>query len=220
MLNLRKYGEVEISEDVVVPVKTLSIGEEAAIKFPLPDKMPTKIEVLSESDKKILQEKDKGYKPDIYIATKVLDTTSEAYKQYAEKVAKLTPILDGVKYIHFLKTIQTPEGEMPYHKTIGIENPRDWFEVCEKFEEAGLNDNHIEKIILKVNSLKGDSISARLYNLQEITKLDYFTLLTALDSFLSKRVADGEKANDILKKIDAMTDEQLSKLAIKENTGE
>lgn len=215
-LNLRKFGDVMLSEELTVPVKTLSIGEEASIKFPLPSKMPMKISVLSEADKKTLMEQDKNYRPDTYIATKILDTESKEYKDYQDKIQRLSPILDAAKYIYWEKEIDTPEGKMPFYQMLEISNPKDWFEKCEALEEIGLGENHIEKIILKANALKGDSISMRLMKLQEITQIDYFTLISALDKYIEERQVGGDKIDEIMQHISSLSDPELSKLAINE----
>lgn len=206
-LSLRKRGVVTLSEDVEIPIKTLSIGEEASIKFPLPDKLPMKLTVLSENDKQVLKDQDPNYNPKAYLATKVLDTQSKEYKEYQKKVEKYAPILDAVKYIDFEAEVQKDGKTMKYYESIGLNNYKDWFEVCKYFDEVGLGENHVEKIVLFVKKLTGHSISQKIWNLQKITEMDYYELISGLEEVLDKKEQVREKA---LAEIEKLTENKLA----------
>lgn len=216
-MSFRKFGVVNIGEGMEIPVRTLSIGEEASIKFPLPDKLPMKLTALSENDKNILKEKDPNYKPEVYIATKVLDTSSKEYREYQDKIQKYAPILDVVKYIDFDAIIG--DTNKKFYELLaedGLKNHKDWFEVCRFFDESGLNDVQCEKILLFARSLSGHGISQKLWNLQKITEMDYYELIAGLEEVIDKKEQVREKA---LAEIEKLTEEKLSETFHKINGG-
>ncbi len=192
-LNLRKYGEVILGDgddSITIPIKTLSISEELAVKFNEPSKLPTQISTLTESEKQQIAAQDPLYKKEVYVAYKVIDKTSALYKEHELKKEKYTPILEVAKYINFNKEVTTDEGTVPFYEYLGIKNKNDWFEICEKLDEIGLSENHIEKIIIEVNKLKGNGLFKKLSRLQEITNMDYVTLLAGLEDYVENRKID------------------------------
>jgi hypothetical protein len=216
-LSLRKKGMVQVAEGIEIPVKTLSIGEEASIKFPLPKNLPMKLTALSENDKQVLKDQDPNYNPKAYLATKVLDTQSKEYRDYQKKIEKYAPILDAIKYIDFEAEV-TKEGKtMKYYESIELGNYKDWFEACKYFDEAGLGENHVEKIILYVKQLTGHSISQKLWNLQKITEMDYYELISGLEEVLDNKEQVREKA---LAEIEKLTEDRLAETFHKLKDGE
>jgi hypothetical protein len=224
-LNLRKREMVEIEEGVFFPVRTLSIAEEASIKFNIEFGLPSKITTLTPAEKEEIIANDPNYNKQTYIATKVYDQTSPKYIAYLNKKEKYTPMLESLKFIDVSAEIETEDGKMPFWKSIGMSTEGDWLGLCEILENSGFSSNHAEKIIITVNKLKGDSVFQRIYKLQQITQMDYIELITALEEFMDTR-QNASVNMDMMKSLDNLTkmfeQKKLAedgKLSIKENTG-
>lgn len=189
-LNLRKYGTVDI-EGTTFPVKTLSLAEETSIYIKPSVKFPTKIQSLSESEKIELQSQDTSFNPKIYVATKIVDKTSSEYIQFVEEKEKYSRILDTAKYIDFNRKM---EDGNPFYTQLDLKDSKNWLEICKALDEAGYSNNHAETVLLKVKSLKKDTIIERIFNLQEITDMDMEDLLTSLQEIVQVKQYEREEA--------------------------
>ena len=184
-LNFRKSKVVTI-EDMFIPVRTLSISEENAIRINIPFNLPSKIDVLSAKDMDTIKKADKNYNPLTYPAVKTYDKTSQEWQTYEEEVAKYSPILDGVKYIDF--DYKDEEGNTFLALLMQNGLPQmdikkiDWLTVCKFFEEAGITDNVINDIIVAVKSLKGENVYEKLSKISSLVNMDYITLIGHLEN--------------------------------------
>ncbi len=188
-LNLRKREMVWIDDDFKLPVRTLSVAEEAGIQLNIPFGIPSKIIKLTEAEKQDIIDSDPKYNEKTYIATKVYDKTSIQYIDYETKKLKFAPLLEGLKYIDFEFEYEDEETKekMPFYEYLGLTSPDNWLEICEYFDNAGMTQNHLEKIIIAVKKMNKDSVFERLYKIQQITQMDYVTLLSALEEVMDKK---------------------------------
>lgn len=203
-LNLRKKELVEIEEGIFFPVRTLSIAEEASIKFNIEFGLPSKITTLTPAQKEEIMANDPNYNKQTYIATKVYDQTSPKYMAYLTKKEKYTPMLESLKFIDVEAEIETEDGKDLFWRSIGMSSENDWLGLCEILEKSGFSSNHAEKIIITVNKLKGDSVFQRIYKLQQITQMDYIELISALEEFMDSK-KNMSVNTDMMKSLDNLT---------------
>ncbi len=193
-LNLRKYDTVEI-EGVTFPVRTLSLAEEVSIFIKPNTKFPVKIQTLTEADKQELIQVDGQYNPKIYVATKVIDKSSTQYLEYLEEKEKYTKILETAKFIDFNRKM---EDGKPFYTQLDLPDSKDWLAICKALDEAGYGSNHAELILLKIKSIKKESIFERFFNLKAITDMDEDDLLYALEEIiLNKQIKQEEYLQEL-----------------------
>lgn len=219
-LNFKKTSIVEI-EEMFIPIRTLSIAEENAIKINIPFGIPSKIDVLSEKDRLHLKKTDPSYNPAAYPAVKIYDKASVQYIKYEEELIKYNPILDGIKYIDFdyivdANTNQTFLDYLIENEGIDKANKTriNWLEMCKYFDSIGITDDIISAIIIEVKGLKGDTVFSKISKLSSVTGMDYMEIISKLENIIDtdKTIAEQDKIIDSLyEQIDTL------KLSIEKN---
>lgn len=217
-LNFKKTGFAMLGDDIEIPVRTLSIAEENSIKLNIPFGIPTKIEKLSEADKRRIMEEDKNYNPSAYPACKIYDMSSKEYIEYEEAKVKYDPILSGIKYIDFNYKYEDGLTFLQNLENTGLPKQGDkinWLQVCRYFEELGITDKCLASIITTAKALQGDTVFEKINKLSKITDMDYIELLTKIENIVDlerdfhEQEMEIERLNEII--------DNLSKLSIKEN---
>lgn len=205
-LNFKKTSVVEIG-DMFIPIRTLSIAEENAIKINIPFGIPSKIDVMSEKDRLHLKKADPSYNPVAYPAVKIYDKATPQYIKYEEELTKYVPILDGIKYIDFDYIIDEEKKQTFLDYLIaneGIDSSNktriNWLELCKYFDTIGITDDIINSIIIEVKSLKGDTVFSKLSKLSSITGMDYIEIISKLENIIDsdKTILEQEKTIDSL----------------------
>jgi len=224
-LGLRKRSIIEIEDGIEVPIRTLSIAEEASIKIDLPAKIPTKISVPSETQKQELKLQDPNYKPELFMTMKIYDVTSKEYINAIESINNYSSMLEALKYIDFKRKIKDEDGtEEAFYKTLGLSDPDNWLEICRYFDEEGFHEGHASKILIEAKRLRGETIFEKIAKLQQHLDMDYIELLSELEIVAEKRQSEKDKMglfkqiqDEIQKQIEQENEKEESKLSIKEN---
>jgi hypothetical protein len=205
-LNFKKTSVVEI-EEMFIPIRTLSIAEENAIRINIPFGIPSKIEVLSEKDRLHIKKTDPSYNPVAYPAVKIYDKASIQYINYEEDLIKYNPILDGIKYIDFDYIVDDAKNQTFLDYLIeneGIDKANktkiNWLELCKYFDSIGITDDVINAIIIEIKGLKGDTVFSKISKLSSITGMDYIEIISKLENIIDadKTILEQNKTIDEL----------------------
>lgn len=199
-ITFKKYGEVDLGNGVILPIKTLSIAEEAKAVLSFPNEVPRKLEKPSEELKKRLTENDPKYNDKMYAMIRVYDVSDTKYLEMAEKIQRYSKTLEAIKYIDFDATIDE-EGKVTLYQDMGVE-VGDWFGICAKFDEMGFGAVEFEKVINKAKALQGETLFEKLGKIQTITDMDMFTLITKLELVTSGNTNMDDHIETLLKTID------------------
>ena len=190
-LNLKKYSTVKLTDEIELPLRTLSISEEASITLKVPYDIPTRTRPATVAEKEELKRSDPNYNDKIFPMIKVYDETSTQYQQYKSDLETYQPILEAIKYIDMDATID--DSGISLWQDLGI-TPNDWFSLAKYFgEELGLSLKDYEKIYMEVKSLLGEGLFEKLKKIQAITNLSYYELLNKLEKLTDEEVAKLEK---------------------------
>ena len=219
-INFKKTGLAMLGDGIEIPVRTLSIAEENSIKLNVPFGIPTKIEKLSEADKRRIMEEDKNYNPSAYPACKIYDMSSKEYIEYEESKTKYEPILSGIKYIDFNYKYEDGLTFLQNLENTGLPKQGDkinWLQVCKYFEELGITDKCLSSIITTAKSLQGDTVFEKINKLAAITDMDYIELITKIENIVDLETSFKEQELEIDRLYNIIEELKGSKLSIKEN---
>ena len=204
-MSFRKYGEVEIG-GYIVPIKTLSLAEEASALINFPNDIPRKLERPTEQMKEYLTKNDPKYTPQMYPMLRIYDATDPVYIETADKIQRYNKTLEAIKYIDFDAVVD--DAGTTLYNDLGV-NKGDWFAICAKFEEMGFGSVEFEKIVNKAKALSGSTTFEMLDQIQQITNMDMFSLLTKLE-ILSKEDSKKNKITPSQKTLEEIEQEELS----------
>lgn len=176
----RKTGVVDLGDGIELPIRTLSITDEASIKLTPIDLSQFKVtRKMTVEEQENMSKTDPNFNKDgktIPFIT-VYDETNEDYQTYVESYNKLQNILNIIKYIDMDYEIETDNGIKTLWEDLDIERG-DWTSVCQFFgEELCLSEKSLNAIFLKVQELQGESMFGMLDKLQKLTNLSYFEVL-------------------------------------------
>lgn len=174
----RKEGFVELGNDIVLPVRNLSITEDKNITLKSMLHIPKKVRPATQEEKDTLTQHDPTYNAKTYPMICEYNVDSPEYQEFMERRDKLQQLLNVIKYIDMDYEIE--EG-ITLWDDIGVEKGN-WDSACEYFGDVMcLSEQDLSDIFVEVKRIQGESVFAQLDKLKKLSDKSVFEILRLIE---------------------------------------
>lgn len=194
----RKTGFVDLGDDIIIPIRTLSITEDKEIKLSSSIAIPRKVRPATSEEKENLFKFDPQYNPKTYPMICEYDVESEEYQDRFEKKDKMQRMMHVIKYIDMDYVVDEETGATLWND-LGIARGN-WEGVCEYFGDTlCLTENDMSKIFVEVKRIQKDSVFEQLDKLSKLSaKYSPFDILNLLEKVKIEEDIESRYAEKLL----------------------
>ena len=205
----KKTGWVNFDDDFSLPIRTLSVAEELEFNFSQHIKLPTTQRRATAEEVEELKKNDPNFNAKIIPFVRVYDETSEEYSESIQEKEKLERIAVVAKYIDMDFPIEEEDGSViSLWEDFEVEKG-DYYELAKFLAyEMSLSTLDLEKILIEVKALQGESVYEKLARFEQLTGhnmvkiLEYVYEGAAKESTKMKTIAEaGLKAQEEAEKL-------------------
>lgn len=199
--SLKKHSYVELDNEIILPLKTLSIIESKDIDLRTNMTIPRKVRPATQEEKEELMRTDPNYNTRTQPMIAEYDKDSPEYIEYLEQHNKLQNILNVIKYIDMDYIIEDENGnKITLWEDIGV-SKGDWENACIYFgEELCLSDADLTKIYTAVKVMQKDTIFEKLDKFEKLTnKYNVYEILALIDKVALDDTVEERYAEHIIK---------------------
>lgn len=187
-----KYSEVLI-DGIEIPLISRSIQETLKIKAKLSESidLPKETKFATPEEREILIATDPSYDPKKPIMVVRYDSTDPEYKQKTEELVSVKSVLDVVQYIDL--DAENEQGQTLWQE-LGLVKD-DWMsfvKYCTSPDGFGFTDQHLEKILVEVKKMQGETVYTMLSQLQALSGKSPYEVLTRIKELDSMDEKDRE----------------------------
>lgn len=174
----RKTGFIDLGNDIVLPLRNLSITEDRAVQLTGNAVIPKRIRPASQEEKDILTAHDPSYNTKTYPMISEYNVESDEYQDYMAKREKYQQLLNTIKYVDMDYEIE--EG-VTLWDDLGIDRGN-WDAVCAYFgDELCITEQDLSDIFVQVKKLQGESVFVQLEKLKKLSGKSIFEILRLLE---------------------------------------
>ncbi len=163
----RKNGFVELGDDIVLPIKTLSVAEEIDFNFDEHYNIPVIQRRATQDELEEIKKEDPSFNSKIIPFIKIYDKTSSEYVESMEEKKRLEQVATVIKYIDMDYILE--DGNTLW-QDFEIEEG-DFYELAKYFAyDFNISAKDLELILIEIKALQGESVYEKLSNFEKITR--------------------------------------------------
>lgn len=170
----KKTGFVELEDDIVLPVKTLSVAEEVEFNFDEHYSIPVIQRRATQDELEEIKKDDPSFNSKIIPFIKVYDKTSPEYAGAMEEKKRLEQVATVIKYIDM--EYVNEEGQTLW-QDFEIEEGN-FYELAKYFAyDFNIAAKDLELILIEIKALQGESVYEKLSSFEKMTKQGMIKIL-------------------------------------------
>lgn len=194
----KRTGWVNFDDDFSLPIRTLSVAEELTFNFAQHIKMPTVQRRATAEEIEELKVNDPNFNSKIIPFVRVYDKTSEDYEESIQEKERLERIAVVAKYIDMDFPVEEEDGSViTLWEDFGIEKG-DYYELSKFLAyEMSLSTLDLEKILIEVKALQGESVYEKLARFEQLTGHNMVKILEYVYEGASKEVTKIKEIQEV-----------------------
>lgn len=184
-ISLKQKSTVEISNGIVLPLRTLSISEETTVKFDKYTKIPKKTKPANSKEINEIKKYDPDFNKKLYPMLVKYDVDSVEYREMKEMENKYEETSRVVKFIDMDYVL---DNGNTIWEDLDIEEGN-WLEVCKYFgDEMHLTTADYESILIAVKQMQGESVFEKLARIKRLSGKNMLELLEYIEEMEEKEL--------------------------------
>jgi hypothetical protein len=186
----RKTGFVEFEDGFALPIKTLSIAEEVTFTFNEYLNIPVVQRRATAEEVEELKKTDPSFNSKIIPFIKVYDKTNPEFEHDTVEIQRLSQIANTAKYIDMDYIVESEEGTpVTLWEDFGIAKG-DYYELAKYLAyDMCLSTMDLERILVEVKALQGESIYEKLARFEQLTGRDMIKILNYVHEGIARENA-------------------------------